>query len=421
MPLSKQQLSELRTMIQPMIDEALADSMREAVERAIKGEMREVHDFEHGTSYTYRSGPANYINKILAAQSGAGTRRAKELPHPAKVFVRLAFIAGAAQDGDHARSLAKTLDVEGEYRAAQSAGSAQDGGLLVRTETFDEIIPFLRPFAVVRRIQAREVQLEAGNLVAGKIKTGVSGGWVGEGREIPTSGLKTAAINLLARKLAIIVAMTRELSRFTAGGAEEAVFDDMMAEMGRVEDEGFLFGSGTEFEPLGITNRVASANKFNANATPNLTNVRADLRKAEQLLLDNNIPMLRPTWIMSPRSRLFLRDLSDADDRPVYGEEMARSGTINGIPFQQTNNIPNNLGAGTDESLIVLVDAAQVLIGDVPQLEVDRSDSATLTIDGSSKNLFTHDMRAIRVRRWLDFQLRYDTAAAVIQAVKWGA
>ena len=100
---------------------------------------------------------------------------------------------------------------------------------------------------------------------------------------------------------------------------------------------------------------------------------------------------------------------------------MRESRTINGIPFFQTNNIPTNLGGGSDEALVILVDASEVVIGDVEALGVDRSDSAVIKIDGTDTSLFESDMAAIRIRLWNDLILRHDVSAAVIEAVKWGA
>ena len=152
-----------------------------------------------------------------------------------------------------------------------------------------------------------------------------------------------------------------------------------------------------------------------------MTEVQADLQKVERLLLSADVPMRTPTWIMSPRSRLFLRDLRDTQDRGVFGDEMRQSRTINGIPYFTTNNVPNDLGSGTNESKVILVDASEIVIGDVPQVSVDRSKDATVKIDGVDTNLFEHDMSAIRLRMWNDLILRHDVSAAVIEAVKWGA
>lgn len=165
----------------------------------------------------------------------------------------------------------------------------------------------------------------------------------------------------------------------------------MLASMSQTEDVKFLFGSGSQAEPRGITLWVAASNKFDATqagAEATLTEVQADLRKAEQVLLSADVPMLLPVWILSPRSRLFLRDIRDTQDRGVFGEEMARSRTINGYPYFETNNVPNNLGVGSNESVVILVDAAQVMLGDVNQVSVDRSNQATVKINGVDVNLF---------------------------------
>ena len=100
---------------------------------------------------------------------------------------------------------------------------------------------------------------------------------------------------------------------------------------------------------------------------------------------------------------------------------MRESRTINGIPFFTTNNIPNDLGGGSNESKVILVDASEVIIGDVPQVSIDRTNAATVKIDGVDTHLFERDMAAIRLRQWNDLILRHDVAAAIIEAVKWGS
>ncbi|MCH9027830.1 MAG: hypothetical protein IIA05_12090, partial [Proteobacteria bacterium] len=76
---------------------------------------------------------------------------------------------------------------------------------------------------------------------------------------------------------------------------------------------------------------------------------------------------------------------------------------------------------GSNESKVILVDATEVVIGDVPQVSVDRTSSATVKIDGVDTNLFERDMSAIRLRLWNDLILRHDVSAAIIEAIRWGA
>lgn len=411
MPLSKHQLGELRSMIQPIIDETIADSVREAIEQAIKGEMR--------------SGPASYIDKVLGQHISAGARRAKELPHAAKVFARLGLIAATYQ-GDRALALdmAKVLDIEGEYKSAMSAGSGVGGGFLLADDMADDIIELLRPYSVMRRIGAIEVPIPRGTMRTPRIDVGVSSGYVAEGRAIPASALKTGQVVLVGRKLATLVVLSNELSTFSADvgvfNADQVILNDMLASMGQVEDDKFLRGSGAQAEPLGIVNQVASTNKFNANATINVANVVADLGKAITKLRTANVKFVRPVWIFSGRTEVFLQTLLDSNNNFVFRSEI-ENGRLLRWPFHSTENIPSNLGAGTDESLIILADASEIMLGDVNGISVDRSDSATVKIDGVDTNLFETDRRAIRVRRWNDIQLRHEVGIAVIEQVKWGA
>lgn len=371
-----------------------------------------------------RGSDLSYTQTILSNRSDARGRGRQEMPEAARVFARLGLCAlmGA---GDQSRELemSRTLDIESHYKAAQSAGSAEGGGLLILDDMAAEIIELLRPFSVVRRIGARSVQIPRGALRTPKITSGVSSGYVAEGGAIPSSQMKVGQLSLVAHKLASLVVLTSELGAF-AIDVDAILLDDMLASIGATEDVAFLFGSGTENEPRGIVDWAIAANVFDATqagGSATLLEVQDDLRTAEDLLLSADVPMRTPVWILSPRSRLFLRDLRDTQDKGVFSDEMRQSRTINGIPFFQTNNIPNNLGSGTDESKVILVDSSEVVIGDVPQVSVDRSKDATVKIDGVDTNLFERDMAAIRLRQWNDLILRHDVSAAIIEAVKWGA
>ncbi len=364
--------------------------------------------------------PGSYTDLIL---NGQPNRPRGQLSESARTFARLGLCAllGGGDRGSELE-MARTLDIEGQYKAAQSAGSAEGGGLLILDEMANDVIELLTPVSVVRRIGPRFVPIPRGSLKTPKITSGVSSAYVGEGKAIPSSQMKTGQISLAAHKLAALVVLTSELGIF-AVDVDAIILDDMLASIGTTEDIAFLFGSGVENEPRGITEWAVDTNVFDATqagAAATLTEVQNDLRQAEQLLLSANVPMRNPVWIMSPRSRLFLRDIRDTQDKGAFSEEMRQSGTINGRKFFETNNIPNNLGGGSNESKVILVEPSEIIVGDVQQVSVDRTNAATVKIDGVDTNLFERDMSAIRLRLWNDLILRHDVSAAVIEAVRWG-
>ena len=407
--LTAKQKADLQKLLVPLIQGSLQDGLAPAIRS-------EIHRMQHEG----RNNPGSYTERIL---NGRASPPRGQLTESARTFARLGLCA-LMGGGDQGRELevARTLDVEGHYKAAQAAGSAEGGGLLILDDMASEVIELLRSFSVLRQIGARSVNIPRGTLRTPKITSGVSSGYVGEGKRIPSSQMKVGQVSLVARKLASLVVLTSELGAF-AGDIDAILLDDMLASIGTTEDKAFLFGSGVENEPKGITNWALAANKFDATqggGSATLTEVQADLRKAEELLLSADVPMRTPVWIMSPRSRLFLRDLRDTEDRGVFGDEMRQSATINGRKFFETNNIRNDLGGGT-ESLVILVDSSEIIIGDVQQVSIDRTNTATVQIDGVDISLFEHDMAAIRIRQWNDLILRHDVSAAVIEAIKWGA
>lgn len=409
MPLTQKQRQELRAQVR----ELLGDEVRNAAEAAMQ-------------DLTKHAGRGTDYQRQIVAGSAAGDaptfRRGRELPHGAKVFARLGLVTALGQ-GDRAamRDAARTLEIEQEFDKAQSAGSAEGGGLLISDDMADEVIELLRPRSVMRQIGAREIEIPAGSLRTPRIDSGATSAYVAEGKAIPSADIQTGQVVLTAKKLATLVILSNELSRFSREiDVDQVLLDDMLDSISQTEDDKFIFGEGTEAEPLGITNQVADAHSFDANATVNVANVVADLRTLMGRLTDNDVPMTRPVWIWSPRTSNFLRTLLNDNGQFVFRAEVDQ-GRLFGWSYFETNDIPNNLGDGEDESLIIVADAREVMLGDVRQVSIDRSSEATVNIDGEPTSLFETDRAAIRVRQWNDLQLRHDVGAAVMEAVTWGA
>ncbi len=163
--MNKQQREKLRNLIEPLIQNGL----QAAVEEEVGKLAREVS-------------PTSYTAQILNSRDSHNRGQRRALPEAARVFARLGLVAGLSS-GDHSQEieLARTLDVESFYKQAQSAGSAEGGGLLIIDDMAGDIIELLRPFSVVRQIGARSVGIPRGTLRTPRITAGVSSAYVGEG------------------------------------------------------------------------------------------------------------------------------------------------------------------------------------------------------------------------------------------------
>ena len=405
MALNTKQRARLRRQLGPIIQEALEEGVVPIIQEEVGKVLADA-----------KAGGGSYADRILSGpRPDTGLPKGHTFARVVRAYMAAGGDARAAVDAAQEYGFGDTV-----VRALES-GSAEGGGLLIPSPLADEVIELLRARSIVRRAGPRTITIPAGNLQFPRIDSGSTAAYVTEGGEIPVSELKTGAVNLLARKLAALTVISNDLLRFGASSdVDQIILEDLLQAISTTEDVKMLFGKGAEAEPLGLFEQIVAANKFAANAVINLTNVQADLRDAELKLRNANVPMLSPVWIMAPRSRLFLRDVRDTDDRPVFKDEI-NSGRLNGMRLEDSTNVPINLGAGSDESEVALIDFSEVFLGDVASVEIARSDSAMIVVDSVSQSLFQRDRSAIRTIMRNDVQMRHRVSGAVIQAVKWGA
>lgn len=413
-PLTAKQRADLAAQLKPVITDVLSDPTMQA---------HILNAYGHAPA---PEGPS-YTELALAGSRGQQRqpRSGRDLSPGLRTVARVA-LATVIGNNDRGAMLdaAKTLDVHDELQKALSAGSSVGGGALLREDVADEVVEALRGASIVRQAGPRGIEIPAGNMRVPRIDVSTSSGWIGEGQAIPVSDLKTGSVNLVAKTNATIVALTNELSRFAQqADIDQIVVQDMVEAIAETEDRAFLEGSGTQNEPLGILNAVDAGQKFNSTGST-VDAVVADLSKAMTLLLNADVPMRDPVWLMAPRTRTFLQTLTGANDQFLFRDELSdRSGggRLFGWPVFSSTHIPVDLGAGNDESRIYFIDIQELMIGDVAGLVIDRSGDATLNIDGVDVSLFQTNRAAFRVLRWVDSALRHSVSASVIEAVKWGA
>jgi len=137
------------------------------------------------------------------------------------------------------------------------------------------------------------------------------------------------------------------------------------------------------------------------------------------LVLQNGLSrMLRPRWFMAPTILRFIATRRDNVGNFYYKDEIA-GGTIEGIPFSISQQIPTNLGAGNG-SEIYLVDMADTLVGDTLNVLVDASDVATYYgTDGKPISAFQRDQSLFRVISEHDFNMRHLQSLAILTTSDW--
>ena len=313
------------------------------------------------------------------------------------------------------------------FTKALAATDADAGGFIVRDEMAAEIIELLRPASVVRQLGPRFAPLDSGTLRLPKMTGGASGGYIGENQNIPVDQQVFGQVVATARKLAVLTPISNDLIRRASASAETLVRDDLRDSLATRSDLAFIRGTGVGGEPKGLKNWTAPANVLaSGTSTPasvSLGLVTEDIGRMLQALADANVSLRNPGWIIEPRTWRFLITIRDGNGNLVFRDEMS-AGTLFGIPYGMTTQIPRNLDASSDgdndETEIYLWDFADVIIAEATQLMIDVSDVAAYHDGTNVVAAFSQDQTVIRAILEHDLVVRHEESGVLLENVVYG-
>lgn len=227
--------------------------------------------------------------------------------------------------------------------------------------------------------------------------------WRAEGARITPSDPTLTSVELKAKTCGVIVKVSRELLADSPMDLGMTLQNMLTRAMAEELDRIILFGRGltTYNEPLGVTN-TASINTLDA-AGP-LTSY-AKLSEVYHSILGNRFTPSASVW--SARTAAQLDALTAGTD----GQPLQPPPSIANLRRIVSNIVPDNLGVGTDESMAVLADWSQVIVGvrQIASLELtyDGSDSA----DSTYKDSFSQHMA------WFKCTMRVDVVCPRPKAI----
>ncbi|MGR6329217.1 phage major capsid protein [Sphingomonas sp. XXL09] len=354
-------------------------------------------------------------------QTGTVPAAVKEKMEPGAMVGRVA-IAIAATGGNDQRQMADHAqkvfgDETGQIVANMEQSTNTKGGYLVDTAYSRDFIGLLRPRVVIRQAGARSVPMPDGNITMRKQTGSTTAGYVGERSPAPTTDLTVGTLTMTAKTLRALVPITNQLLRRASWGVDTLVRDDLVTSAAIKEDQQFLRGVGGQLTPAGLLSMIPAGNKLTMTANPDLATVTSDMARLKLRVVNANVPMSKCAYIMSPRTQSFLENIRDGNGNKAFPE--VAEGRYGIYPILVTTSVPDNLGAGTNESEIYFGDFEQYLIGDTYQVTLAASDSAAYDDNGTMRSAFSNDETVIRLIEEHDTQLRYDAAFAVLQGVTW--
>lgn len=448
-------LEQLRALLQqkhgalaPLQAKAMAEGATTEDLEAFEAAMKECEDIEKKIDLAERSEalaakatkPADAPAQIAADPAPIPARPAEKMNLDQKLSLVAAGIIKAGRSGDPLKVLADEgygLFVDelkahaARVKAPQgyvNTGETTEGGILVPTQLQGGIIPLLRAQSTFLAANPTKVQLVSGAFKQGRGATGATASYVGEGAKKPVSTPTFDAIDMKAKKLAGIVPMTNEARKWTVGNLEAYIRDDLRNALALTMDLNAYLGNGSGDSPTGILNKsgIQSVTGVFANPKkPTLAELDAFATAMILKLTTANIYSNgRWRWVMSYRTLMYLADMrvGDNDGELAFPSLQGENPTWKGFPVIVTNQVPTNLGTGTDASLIGLVDFSHVLFGEEEGIIMKMSEQATLDVGGGTLlHLFQQNMFAILAESEHDFGLRYAKAVVKATGIRWGA
>jgi HK97 family phage major capsid protein len=112
------------------------------------------------------------------------------------------------------------------------------------------------------------------------------------------------------------------------------VRDDLVQVLARREDLAFIRGDGTADSPKGFRTFVPAANVIASADAFSLTTVTSELGGVVVSLTRANVPMLKPVWIMHPRTLEYLWWVQKANGFYVFRDELEK-GIFASIPISR--------------------------------------------------------------------------------------
>jgi HK97 family phage major capsid protein len=191
--------------------------------------------------------------------------------------------------------------------------------------------------------------------------------------------------------------MSRQLYEFSQPGLDEVLFRDLARDYATKLDVQVLSGSGSGNQALGIRN-VSGINAVAAGTTATAVAVYPKIADAVQRI---NSAFLNPdTIVMHPRRWGWFIGALDSSNRPLMSPAagpfnamgMGQAGgtggqgyvgQIQGLRVILDPNLPTNVGAGTNEDIIVVFDSNQLYLWEegAPRTRVfEDIGSGTLTV-----------------------------------------
>ncbi len=322
-------------------------------------------------------------------------------------------LKGADSFADHFKtgdepelSLAKSLRgyLTGEWDGAELERKAMASsalGAILPTPISNQIIDLARNQSTVIRAGAVTVPMTTATLKLARMTGDVTAAWYAEAGEISESDATLDSVTLTARKMACLVRINREILEDSDPGVDGIIRNSVAQAMALELDRVALVGTGTAPQPRGLQN-FSGINTVTSVGTP------ADYSKFLDAIFEVRLDNFEPNAIInSVRTAKTLAKLYTG----ISSDKTPLTAPADYTALQRfaSNQVPVNLGVGTNESL--------AFVGDFSQLMIGLRQNIIVEVSNAAKDVFEKDQIMLRATWRGDVQVTRATAFCLMSGI----
>lgn len=340
-------------------------------------------------------------------------------------------IAKALYDGqDSVIAATQRLVTKAEVAAATTSQTTWAAPLVGdETSVFADFVAYLRPQTILGRFGTNGIPSLRNVPFRTPLIGQTSGGdgyWVGEGNAKPLTKFDFSRTTLEPLKVANIAVATMEVIRDSSPAADGIIRDQLAAALRERLDIDFIDptkAAVSGVSPASILNGVSGIVSSGTDADA----VRADLKALFSAFIAANNAPTSGVFIMTATTALSLSLMQNALGQPEFPTITMMGGTLNGLPVIVSEYVPTD----TSGSLVALVNAMDIYVGDEGGIDLSMSTEASLQMDNSPDNpstastvlvsLWQRNLVGFRAERTINWARRRASAVAYLTGVNWGA
>lgn len=252
--------------------------------------------------------------------------------------------------------------------------TATGGGNLAATE-LAAVAAAVRPQLVFDLLGAERLEVSGASDISLPRFDGGVGSWIAEGDPASSMSTTVQSATATAHCAAARLGLSRKVRNNASPDTEAAILAEISAAVTNTIEQGFIQGSGSNSQPLGLVNIPGTGRKTFISATPTWS----ELVDMGELLCNADGDVTRASWLLSPTmaAALLLRliDGNGGELVVTYSDGRHR---IAGIPLAISSNVP------ATTIILAQFDTVQQVFFGAPQIIDDRF-SAGKSISGASE------------------------------------